>query len=47
LLFGVRVGDPATTAGVLAMLALITLAACYGPARRATGIDPVRALRAE
>jgi putative ABC transport system permease protein len=47
LLFGVRVGDPLTTAGVLAMLALITLAACYGPARRATGIDPVRALRAE
>ena len=47
LLFGVRVGDPATTGGVLAMLAIITLAACYGPARRATGIDPVRALRAE
>jgi predicted lysophospholipase L1 biosynthesis ABC-type transport system permease subunit len=47
LLFGVRVGDPRTTAGVLAMLAMITLAACYGPARRATGIDPVRALRAD
>jgi putative ABC transport system permease protein len=47
LLFGVRVGDPVTTAGVLAMLATITLAACYGPARRATAIDPVRALRAE
>ena len=47
LLFGVRVGDPVTTAGVLALLAMITLAACYGPARRATRIDPVRALRAE
>ena len=47
LLFGVRVGDPLTTAGVLVMLAMITLAACYGPARRATSVDPVRALRAE
>jgi predicted permease len=47
LLFGVRFGDPLTMVGVLVMLTIITLAACYGPARRATGIDPVRALRAE
>jgi putative ABC transport system permease protein len=47
LLFGVRVGDPLTTAGVLALLTSITLAACYGPARRATRIDPVQALRAD
>jgi ABC-type antimicrobial peptide transport system permease subunit len=45
LLFGVGVGDPVTTVGVLAMLAVITIAACYGPARRATRIDPARALR--
>jgi putative ABC transport system permease protein len=47
LLFGVRIGDRLTTAWVLALLAMITLAACYGPARRATRIDPVRALRVE
>jgi len=47
LLFGVQVGDPLTTIGVLALLTSITLAACYGPARRATRIDPVRALRAD
>lgn len=47
LLFGVVFGDPLTMVGVLVMLTIITLAACYGPTRRATGIDPVRALHAE
>ena len=47
LLFGVRVGDPLTTAGVIALITGITLAACYGPARRATRIDPVQALRCD
>ena len=44
LLFGVQVGDPSTTAGVITLITGITLAACYGPARRATRIDPVQAL---
>jgi putative ABC transport system permease protein len=47
LLFGVKVGDPLTTAGVIALITGITLAACYGPARRATRIDPVQALRCD
>jgi putative ABC transport system permease protein len=47
LLFGVRVGDPLTTAGVMALITGITVAACYGPARRATRIDPVQALRCD
>ena len=47
LLFGVSVGDPLTTAGVITLVAAITVAACYGPARRATRIDPVQALRCD
>jgi putative ABC transport system permease protein len=47
LLFGVQVGDPWTTAGVITVISGITLAACYGPARRATRIDPVQALRCD
>jgi putative ABC transport system permease protein len=47
LLFGVQARDPATFASVAAILIVIALAACYFPARRATGIDPVVALRDE
>ena len=47
LLFGVGVGDPLTTVGVMILLSAITLAACYAPARRATRIDPIRALRCD
>ena len=47
LLYGVGGRDPVTFAGV-AMLALGTSAfACYLPARRAAGADPMRSLRAE
>jgi len=47
LLFEVSVTDPATFAAVVALLALVTLLACYIPARRATKVDPIIALRRE
>ena len=47
LLFGVRPYDPATLAAAVGMLALIASAATYAPARRATKIPAVSALRAE
>jgi macrolide transport system ATP-binding/permease protein len=46
-LFGMQAGDPAMLAGAAAVVLLVTALAGYLPARRATRIDPVQALRFE
>lgn len=47
LLFQVRTIDPLTIAVVCCVLGTVALMACYVPARRATRVDPVIALRSE
>ena len=46
-LFRVESTDPATFAAVVALLAAVSMAACYIPARRALRVDPLTALRHE
>ena len=45
LLFEVTPHDPATFAGIAALLLVIALLACYIPARRAARVDPLTVLR--
>src|SRR5262245_43777160 len=47
LLFEVRATDPATFAAIALLLVVVSLLACYLPARRGTKVDPLRVLKHE
>ncbi|MEO8027280.1 MAG: ABC transporter permease [Bryobacteraceae bacterium] len=47
LLYGIEPTDPLTLAAVVAILAVVALAACWLPARRATRVDPSQTLRCD
>ncbi len=47
LLFGIQVADLPTYGSVAVLILAVSLAACYLPARRASAVDPLEALRAE
>lgn len=47
LLYGVQAADPATFGVMAALLILVALAGCYVPARRATRVNPILALKTE
>jgi ABC-type antimicrobial peptide transport system permease subunit len=47
MLYGLKAWDPATFVSASALLILVALAASWIPARRAAGVDPMRALRHE